>query len=102
MTLPYDQIPPERRTAGDATGRLGEHLGVLGAALARWMARDDTKADAPTRQAANTAMDAVDAMLAELHRLRARLTGEIRESDDIAAERVDAMLARLRDRRAGR
>lgn len=60
--------------------------------LAQWMARDDSTADAPTRQAANTAMDAIDAMLTELHRLRSRLTGEIRESDDLAAERADAML----------
>ena len=44
MTLPYDQIPPERRTIGDVTGRLGEHNGVLDVALAQWMARDDSKA----------------------------------------------------------
>ena len=44
MTLPYDQIPPERRTIGGATGRLGEHTRVLDVALAQWMARDDSKA----------------------------------------------------------
>jgi hypothetical protein len=97
MTLPWDQVPHGHRTIGDATGRLDGHLGVLGVALAQWMARDDTKAQPAIRQAANTAMDATDAMLAELHQLRARLVSEIRESDDLAAERADALLARLRE-----
>ena len=38
-------------------------------------------------------MDAIDAMLAELHALRSRLTGEMRASDDATAARVDALLA---------
>ena len=42
MTLPYGQIPAERRTIGDFTGRLDGHNGVLGVALAQWAARDDT------------------------------------------------------------
>jgi hypothetical protein len=45
------------------------------------------------REAANTAMDIIDGMLADLHAVRSRLVGEIRESDDTAAPRVDAMLA---------
>ena len=94
--LAYDQIEPGRLAIGDATGRLDGHLGVLGVALAQWMARDETRAEPEVRQAANTAMDATDAMLAELHELRARLVGEIRASDDATAERVDAMLARHR------
>jgi hypothetical protein len=93
-TLPYDQIPAERRTIGDATGRLGDQLGVLGVALAQWAARDDSRADAAVRRAASTAIDAADSMLAELHALRARLVSEIRVSDDLAAERADAMLGR--------
>ncbi len=97
VTLPCDQIPAERRTIGDATGRLGEHLGVLGVALAQWAARDDSRADAAIRRAANSAMDSIDAMLAELHALRARLVGEVRESDRLAAERADALLDRLRE-----
>ena len=97
LTLPYDQIPEERRTIGDATGRLDGRLGVLGVALAQWMARDDTRPQPEVRQAANTAMDAIDAMLAELHALRARLVSEIRVSDDLAADRADALLARLRE-----
>ena len=94
--LPYDQIDPARLVIGDATGRLDGHLGVLGVALAQWMARDDTRAQAEVRRAANTAMDAIDAMLAEIHRLRARLVTEIRVSDQAAAERADALLDRMR------
>ncbi len=94
--LTYDQIPPERLPILDYTSRLGDdgHLGVLGVALAQWVARDDTRAEPEVRRAANTAMDSVDAMLAELHELRSRLVGEIRASDDANAARVDAMLAR--------
>jgi hypothetical protein len=100
--LPYDQIPAERRTIVDFTGRLGYegHNGVLGVALAQWMARDDTKAEPEVRQAANTAMDAIDAMLGELHTLRARLVSEIRASDDAAAARAGALLERRRQERA--
>jgi hypothetical protein len=96
VTLPYDQIPPGRRTIGDFTSRLGEHNGVLGVALAQWMARDNNKAEPAVRQAANTAMEEIDAMLSELHALRARLVGEIRISDDASAARADALLAASR------
>ena len=98
--LTYDQIPPERRTIGDATGRLDEHNGALGVALAQWLAREDTKAEPDARRAANTAMDEIDAMLRELHELRSRLVGEIRASDDLSAVRVDALLERSRRERA--
>jgi hypothetical protein len=95
-TLPWDQVPPEHRVIGDATGRLDGHLGVLGVALAQWMARDDSRPDAPARRAASAAIDTVDAMLRELHALRSRLVGEVRASDDLTAARADALLARLR------
>ena len=93
--LPYDQIPPERRTIADYTARLGDerHNGFLAVALAQWMARDDSKADVGARQAANTAMDEIDAMLRELYQLRARLVSELRQNDDIRAAQVNAMLA---------
>ena len=94
MTLPYNQVTPERRTTGDSISRLEDHNGVLGVALAQWAARDDTRAQPEVRQAANTAMDVIDAMLAELHQLRARLVTEIRQADDATAARVDALLAR--------
>lgn len=96
MTLPWDQIPPERRTIGDLSTPLDEELGVLNVNLAMWMARDDSKAEPEVRRAANTAMDAIDAMLRELHALRSRLVGEIRVSDDATAARADALLERCR------
>ena len=91
--LPYDQIAPERRTIME--DNISDHNGVLGVALAQWAARDDTTADPGARMAANTAMDAIDAMLRELHALRSRLADEIRVSDDATAARVDALLAEL-------
>lgn len=99
--LPKDQIPEDRRAILDFTGRLGDegHNGVLAVALAQWAARDDSKPDPEARQAANTVMDAVDAMLRELHELRARLVSEIRASDDAAAARADQLLAQCRQLR---
>jgi hypothetical protein len=75
---------------------LEDHNRVLGVALAQWAARDDTRPQPEARQAANTAMDAVDSMLGHLHQLRARLVAEIRASDQAAAARADALLAELR------
>jgi hypothetical protein len=99
--LPKDQIPEDRRAILDFTVRLGDegHNGVLAVALAQWAARDDSKPDPEARQAANTAMDAVDATLRELHELRARLVSEIRTSDDAAAARADQLLAKCRQLR---
>lgn len=93
--LRYDQIPPERLPILDYTSRLGDdgHLGDLAVALAQWAARDETRADPHARRAANTAMDAIDAALAEFYQLRARLVSEIRASDDAADARADALLA---------
>jgi hypothetical protein len=97
--LRYDQIPPERLPLLDYTGRLGDegHVGLLGVALAQWVARDDSTADPYARRAANLAMEAIDAALAELHELRARLVAEIRADDDATAARVDELLARHRE-----
>ena len=67
---------------------------ALALALARWAGRDDTKPQADIRQAANHAMDNIDVAIAALHRMRARLTGEIRASDDAAAARVDRLLGK--------
>jgi len=78
----------------DVPGHLEERVGVLGVALAQWAYRDDSKPQPGIRQAANTAMDEIDAMLADLHRARSALIDEIHASDDASAARVDAMLAR--------
>jgi hypothetical protein len=99
--LPYDQIPEDRRTILDVVGRLDEHNGFLSVSLAQWAARDDTKAHAEERRAANSAMDAIDAMLRELHAVRARLVSEMRIDDDAAMARADELLARCRERRQG-
>jgi hypothetical protein len=56
----------------------------------------DSKPQPDVRRAANTAMDAIDAMLAALHAMRSRLVGEIRQTDDICNARAGAILARCR------
>lgn len=71
------------------------HVEDLGVWLAIWQARDDGKPDAPARRAANDAVDAIDASIRELHKIRQQLISEIRVSDDATAARVDAMLAGL-------
>jgi hypothetical protein len=86
--------------------RLHDTLDALGGALATWATRDDSTAQPDVRQSANTAMAAIDAMLAELHSARSALVGEIRASDDATDARVDALLAipldeRLAAREAG-
>lgn len=66
----------------NSAASLDAQVSVLGPALAQWDARDDTKAQPGVRRAANTAMAAIDDMLATLHRVRAELVSEIRQSDD--------------------
>ena len=80
----------------DVHARLEDPMGVLAIALGQWEDRDETGPQPEVRRAANTAMDAIDGMLRDLHAMRARLVGEIRASDDAAAARVDAMLAARR------
>jgi hypothetical protein len=88
---------PEARSLVDVPGRLEDQLGVLGAALATWATRDDSKAQPEVTRASHTAVEAIDAMLAELHRARAQLVTENRQAQDAAAARVDTLLARRRD-----
>ena len=76
----------------DVHAKLEDQTGVLAVALAQWEVRQDTRPQADVRRAANTAMDAIDTMLAALHAMRARLVGEIRASDDAGAALADAML----------
>jgi thiamine monophosphate kinase len=80
----------------DVQRQLEVPAGLLRIALTRWQDRDDSKPQAEVREAANTAMDVIDGMLADLHAMRSRLVGEIRASDDAFAARVDAMLAGAR------
>jgi hypothetical protein len=67
----------------------------LGPWLAIWSARAEP--DAHARRCASDAIDAIDAALAALHRVRARLVSEVRQADDAAADRADALLARPRE-----
>ncbi len=78
----------------DVHAKLEDPAGVLAVALGQWMSRDDAKAQPEVRRAANTAMDAIDGMLAELHKMRARLMDEMAASDDATAARVDELLSR--------
>jgi hypothetical protein len=78
----------------DPMTSLHDQIGTLGVALARWSQRDDTRPQPELRQAANTAVDAVDELTRRLFALRQRLMTEIRASDDATAARMDALLAR--------
>jgi hypothetical protein len=67
----------------------------LGPWLAIWSAR--TEPDAHARRCASDAIDAIDATLCALHRIRARLISETRQADDRAMDRAGELLARLRE-----
>lgn len=77
----------------DESANIRDAAEDIGAYLALWAMRDDSKPCPDARRAANDAMDAIDAALAELHALRSRLVSDIRAGDDASAARVDALLA---------
>jgi hypothetical protein len=91
MTTATATIQADRKPY-DVYAKLEDPMGVLSVALVQWEGRDDSKPQPEVRRAANTAMDAIDGMLRELHAMRSRLVGEIRASDDVAAARVDLLL----------
>lgn len=78
------------------TTQLQSLVDRLSDALCVWDGRDDIKPQPGTRQAANVAVDSIDALLSELHRMRSALLSEIRVSDTASDARADALLARLR------
>ena len=82
-----------RQDYAEAVVAIRSHADDLGGFLATWSARDDSKPDARARRAASEAVTAIGA-LRELHGVRARLVGEIRDSDDASAARADALLRR--------
>lgn len=84
----------------DVARQMDAITGVLGPALAAWATRDEAQAQPGVRQAANTAMAAIDDMLAALHRVRGQLVTEVRRFDDASLARADELLARCRE--AGR
>lgn len=81
------------------TGALEDQAGLLGASLAQWAYRDEAVDRAAARRAASTAVETIDGMLAELHRVRTALVTEIRADDDAAMARADAWLAGYRGAR---
>jgi hypothetical protein len=85
--------------SGECRPSITEHAAALDVALDAWAQRDDTRPQPEVRQAANTAMDSIDAMLRDLYDLRGRLVGEIRRSDDASMARTDELLAKYRARR---
>lgn len=87
-----DQAVEHARTLGGLAG----HHQELAAALALWIDRDDSRPQPEVRRAANTAVDAMDAMLRELYLMRGRLVSEIRVSDDIAMARSAETLEHAR------
>jgi hypothetical protein len=87
------KAPDQARQPYDVYARLEDPLGVLALALGQWETRDESKAQPEIRQAANTAMDTIDTMVAVLYAMRSRLTSEIRSADDASAARADAVLA---------
>lgn len=89
--MPGTNLGPDLYDA--ALSALRKHVDGLGGWLAIWEARAQDGPDAHARRCANHAMDAIDAMLRDLHAVRAQLTGEIRADDDATAARVDVLLA---------
>jgi hypothetical protein len=83
------------------TAALSLGVDTLAQALALWATRDDSKAQPEVRRAANTAVEAIDGMVAELRSIRSRLVAEVRQSDDAAMARSAELLARLQHERPG-
>jgi hypothetical protein len=71
----------------------------LAVALGIWCNR--TEPDAHARRAATDAVDAIDAAIGHLHKVRRELVADIREADDRAAARADDLLTRLREDKKG-
>ena len=91
-------MPAGEQAAVDAydgpLSALRNHVDDLGAWLAIWSARDHSQPDAHARRCASDAVDAIDAALADLYRIRQQLVSEIRDSDDASAARADDLLRR--------
>ena len=83
------------------TARLNELAAVFTGALETWDARDPAVRRVEDREAANTAVDAADAMLRLLFAERRRLSAEVRVFDDAVLADTDALLAELAERRDG-
>jgi hypothetical protein len=83
-------VTASREDFGAELAAIRRRVRDLGAWLAIWRSRREP--DAHARRCANYAVDAIDAAIAELHQIRARLVAEIRQADDLAAQRADELL----------
>lgn len=80
------------------SAELREMVDTLLLALDRWATRDEPGAQ--VRDAANVAVECIDAATRELYRIRSELVGQVRVYDDATAARADALIAQLRAERA--
>jgi len=72
----------------DPVASLRERVGVVTVALEQWTSQAAAPDQAALRQAASTAVDAIDALLRDLFLLRGHLVQEIRHGDSAARRRV--------------
>jgi hypothetical protein len=72
----------------DPVASLHERVGVLTAALEQWAGKGTTPDQAAARQAASTAVDAIDALLRDLYLLRGHLVQEVRHGGGAAGPQV--------------
>lgn len=68
----------------DPVTSLRDHTGILSVALEQWAGQATAPDKATARQAASTAVDAIDALLRDLYLLRGRLVQEIRHAGNAA------------------
>src|SRR5690242_14040851 len=66
----------------DPVASLHDHADILSAALEQWTQHVTVQDKATARRAANTVVDAIDALLCDLYLLRGRLVQEIRQADN--------------------
>ncbi len=72
----------------DPVASLRERVGVVTAALEQWTDQAAAPDQAAARQAASTAVDAIDALLRDLFLLRGHLVQEIRHGGGSARPQV--------------
>lgn len=72
----------------DLMANLRDRTGILGGALVQWAERGTAPDKEAARQAGNTAVDAIDALLRDLFLLRGHPVREIRQAEAAARCRV--------------
>jgi hypothetical protein len=72
----------------DPMASLREHTSILSAALEQWAGQATVPDKATAQRAANTAVDAIDAVLRDLYLLRGHLVQQIRHADNAGRRQV--------------